>query len=211
MFITLEGIEGSGKTSQAALLSEWLNKSGVVNVLTKEPGTNKVETCKKIRALLLDPNSEISNRAEFFLYLADRAEHVEKCIKPALALGQWVISDRYFDSTRVYQGIGRGLGVEEISPMVLFATQNVLPDLTFILDLPVEIGLSRAKKSNKEFVGGDRIEREGIEFHNKLREGFLKISKNNNRYIVLDANKSINDLHNEITAAVRKYIGGGHE
>jgi dTMP kinase len=206
MFITFEGVEGSSKTTQATLLSKWLKEKNIKHVLTKEPGTPMVESCKKIRELLLNPLSNISNRTEFFLYLADRAEHVEKCIKPALDRNEWVISDRYFDSTRVYQGIGRALGMDTISPMISYATHDIMPDITFIMDVPVEIGLSRAKKSNKEFEGGDRLERESVEFHNSLREGFLRVSNTHKRYIVLDARKPIDVLHEEVKVILSKYI-----
>jgi dTMP kinase len=206
MFITFEGVEGSSKTTQAVLLAEWLKSINVSCVLTKEPGTPMVESCKKIRELILNPATEISPRTEFFLYLADRAEHVEKCIEPALRNGMWVISDRYFDSTRVYQGVGRGLGMQTISPMIQYATRDIMPDITFIMDVPVEIGLRRAMSSNKEFAGGDRIERESIDFHNSLREGFLEVSRTHDRYIVLDARKSIEDLHMEVKEILSQYI-----
>jgi dTMP kinase len=206
MFITIEGVDGSGKTTQAALLSKWLNDLNIINILTKEPGTPRVESCKKIRELILNPATEISHRAEFFLYLADRSEHVEKCIEPALRKGEWVISDRYFDSTRIYQGVGRGLGIETISPMISYATRDIMPDITFIMDVPVEIGLRRAMSSNKEFVGGDRIERESIDFHNRLRDGFLKVSKTHERYIVLDARQDIEAIHSLVKEYLVKYI-----
>jgi len=206
MFITFEGVEGSSKTTQATLLSQWLTNQNILHILTKEPGTAMVETCKKIRELILNPSSNMSDRTEFFLYLADRAEHVEKCIEPALRNGKWVISDRYFDSTRVYQGIGRGLGIDVISPMISYATREIMPDITFIMDVPVEIGLQRAMKSNKEFAGGDRIERESIDFHNKLRGGFLKVSQTHERYIVLDARQDIDTIHNMVKEHLRKYI-----
>jgi dTMP kinase len=205
MFITFEGVEGSSKTTQAVLLSKLLDDLNISHILTKEPGTAKVDTCKKIRELLLDPKSNMSDRTEFFLYLADRAEHVEKCISPALKNGQWVISDRYFDSTRVYQGIGRGLGIDTISPMISYATRGIMPDITFIMDVPVEIGLQRAMKSNKEFAGGDRIERESIDFHNRLRSGFLSVAQTHERYIVLDARQDIEAIHSLVKEHLRKY------
>ena len=208
MFITFEGAEGSSKSTQAQLLSKWLGDVGIEHIVTKEPGTPMVSSCQEIREILLNPINHISERAELFLYLADRAEHVEKCIKPALDEGMWVISDRYIDSTRVYQGIGRNLGIGKIDSMIEYATHSVKPDITFIMDVPVEIGLCRAKRSNKEFEGGDRIERENIEFHNSLRKGFLEIAKNHERYIVLDATKSIKDLHDEIRSILFAAVEG---
>lgn len=206
MFITFEGVEGSSKTTQATKLAALLAKQNKAHILTKEPGTPMVDACKKIRELILNPANDISKRTEFFLYLADRAEHVEKCIEPALRNGKWVISDRYFDSTRVYQGIGRGLGLEEISPMVEYATRGIMPDLTFIMDVPVEIGLKRAMSSNKEFAGGDRMERESIDFHNSLRQGFLDIAQTHDRYHILDARKSIDELFEDVTKTLASYL-----
>lgn len=206
MFITFEGVEGSSKTTQATLLSNRLTSLGIDHVLTKEPGTSNVNVCKKIREIILNPLNDMSRRTEFFLYLADRAEHVEKCIEPALRLGRWVISDRYFDSTKIYQGVGRNLGVDTISPMIEYATRGIMPDLTFIMDVPVEIGLRRAMSSNKEFSGGDRMERESIDFHNSLRQGFLDIACVNDRYVVLDASRSIEELSADVVNILDPYV-----
>lgn len=206
MFVTFEGVEGSSKTTQAKLLSEWLKSLNVSHILTKEPGTPAVKECQKIRELILNPESKISSRTEFFLYLADRSEHVEQCILPAITNSQWVICDRYVDSTKVYQGIGRGLGIDKIEDMINFASRNIMPDITFIMDVPVEMGLGRARSSNTEFEGGDRMEREAEEFHNKLRQGFLEISSTHERYIVLDARKSIEELHGEIKQVLQNFV-----
>jgi len=207
MFLTFEGIEGSSKTTQAQLLSSWLNENGIDHLLTKEPGTVLSKECQQIRKLLLSPENNLSARAELMLYLADRAQHVDNCIRPALEAGKWVVSDRYSWSTYVYQGYGRGL-IETLSTffrgMLDYAAGELWPDLTFIMDCPVEIGLSRAKSSNVEFEGGDRMEREAIEFHQKLRDGFLEVAKNYSyKCIVLDATKSIEELHEEVKAIVR--------
>jgi len=180
MFVTFEGIEGSSKTTQAGLLSNWLNTQHLSHLLTKEPGTVLSKECQQIRQLLLSPENNIYPRSELLLYLADRAQHVENCIRPALEEGKWVISDRYSWSTYVYQGYGRGL-INELGEifreMLDYAAGNLWPDVTFIMDLPVEVGLKRAKVSNMEFIGGDRIEREALEFHQILRDGFLEVSK----------------------------------
>ncbi len=206
MFITFEGIEGSSKTTQAALLSQWLDELEIDHVLTKEPGTAISKECKQIRKILLDPESDIVSKAEFFLYLADRAQHVEKIIRPALDDYKWVISDRYSDSTYVYQGVGRGLAEhsimvkEKMESMIDFAASYLVPDMTFIMDLPVEIGLKRARESNIEFEGGDRFEREELQFHERLRSGFLQIYDDNKygRCRLLDATKTIEELHEEV-------------
>lgn len=212
MFITFEGIEGSSKTTQAGLLSKWLDDQNIKHLLTKEPGTVLSKECQQIRKLLLSPENDLSPRAELLLYLADRAQHVGNCIRPALKNGEWVVSDRYSWSTFVYQGFGRGMVTDEavaeqFKGMLNFAAYEVWPDLTFIMDLPVEIGLRRAKSSNLEFEGGDRMERETIEFHETLRTGFLKVAK---RYpescVILDATKSIEELHGEVVKVLCKYV-----
>lgn len=210
MFVTFEGVEGSSKTTQAGLLSKWLEKQNVEHLLTKEPGTVLSKECQQIRQLLLSPENNLSARSELLLYLADRAQHVESCIKPALSQNKWVISDRYSWSTYVYQGHGREL-INELGTffreMLNYAAGNLWPDLTFIMDVPVEIGLKRARSSNIEFTGGDRIEREALEFHQKLREGFLDVAKNrSDKCILLDATKSIEELHEEVKKVLHKYL-----
>lgn len=210
MFITLEGIEGSSKTTQAALISKWLTKNGIPHILTKEPGTVMSKECQDIRKVLLSPENDISSRTELFLYLADRAQHVEKVIKPALAEGKWIISDRYSWSTYVYQGFGRKLLEDPrvcFNEMLTFAADDIWPDLTFIMDLPVDVGLARAKKSNIEFNGGDRIEREEISFHQTLRDGFLVVARGNpDRCKILNAEKSIEELHEDVKKVLQNYI-----
>lgn len=200
MFITFEGCEGTGKTTQASLLAEWLQEKQIPVLLTKEPGTIVSKECRQIRQLLLSPDNDMAHRAEFLLYLADRAQHVEKVIHPALQQDRWVVSDRYSDSTYVYQGYGRGLLLSDIKPMISWASRGLMPDITFIMDLPVEVGLKRAKSSNTEFVGGDRMEKEDMEFHSRLREGFLQVYRENKygRCVLLDASKSIEDLQKDV-------------
>jgi len=216
MFITFEGIEGSSKTTQAILLSKWLDKQSIAHLLTKEPGTISSKECREIRKLLLDPDSDLASRAELFLYLADRAQHVEKVITPAiLERGLWVISDRYSLSTYAYQGCGRGhlyLGQSDWFRQALnVACYDLSPTITFVMDLPVEIGLSRAKSSNTEFEGGDRMERETIEFHKRLREGFLERaeelqSSRLTKCVVLNAEKTIEELHEDVKQVLREYV-----
>lgn len=216
MFITFEGIEGSSKTTQAGLLSEWLNKNKVDHLLTKEPGSVISKECQQIRHLLLSPEYDISPKAELFLYLADRSQHVQNHIKPALKSKQWVVSDRYWLSTYVYQGYGRKLLEQEdqvfFTDMLMYAADGVLPDITFVMDLPVEEGLRRARGSNTEFEGGDRMELETLAFHKRLRKGFLEVAKDDDyyehsgRYVTLDARKSIEELHEEVVKVLSKYI-----
>ena len=210
MFVTFEGVEGSSKTTQAKLLSEWLTNQNISHLLTKEPGTIFSKECQQIRQLLLSPENNLSPRSELLLYLADRAQHVENCIKPALEQNKWVISDRYSWSTYVYQGYGRGL-IGDLGTffreMLNYAAGNLWPDLTFIMDVPVEIGLRRAKSSNVEFAGGDRMELEALEFHQKLRDGFLSVAANRpDKCVLLDARKSIEELHEEVKQVLHKFV-----
>ena len=206
MFITIEGIDGSGKTTQAVMLSKWLEEKGINCLLTKEPGSVILKECKKIRELILDPSFDLGHRAELFLYLADRAQHVEKRILPAKNEGKWIISDRYLDSTIVYQIIGRDLEASAIMPMIDYASFNVLPDLTFIMDCDPSICTNRAISSNKEFAGGDRIERENAIFHNKLRSGFLTLAGTDKRYIIVDANNSVENIFEQIIGKVEQFV-----
>jgi dTMP kinase len=210
MFVTFEGPEGSGKTTQAGLLSSWLTQLNTDHILTKEPGTIFSKECQDIRRLLLDPSNKLDPTAELFLYLADRAQHVGNCIKPALEEGKWVISDRFSFSTYAYQGCGRGFlfrgsdGDYWFNETLEIASWPVQPDFTFVMDLPVEIGLDRARQSNVEFEGGDRMEREELEFHKKLRDGFLKVAKiHHRRCMILNAEKSIEELHEEVKKKIR--------
>jgi len=205
MFVSFEGIEGSSKSTQTALLGEWLDNKGVKHTLTKEPGTIISKECQQIRKLILDPENDIVPKTEFFLYLADRAQHVEQVIQPKLNDNEWVITDRYLDSTKVYQGIGRNLGIENIAPMIEYASCGLMPDLTFVMDLPAEVGIERARSSNTEFEGGDRMEREHINFHTRLREGFLELAKTHERYVVLDATQPIDKLHEMVVTVVKAY------
>ena len=210
MFITFEGIEGSSKTTQAGLLAKWLEEQNINCLLTKEPGSVLSRECQDIRKLLLSPENDIDSTAELFLYLADRAQHVGKHIIPAKERGQWIISDRYTFSTYVYQGYGRHK-IEEMGSWFRkaldIAAHYEMPDITFIMDLPVEIGLSRAKSSNTEFAGGDRMERETLEFHKRLRTGFLEVAEEfSDTCIILNAEKSIEELHEEVKEVLHKYL-----
>jgi len=218
MFIAFEGPEGSGKSTQAKMLSDWLTEEGIGNLLTKEPGSTVSRECKHIRQILLDPKFDLASRAELFLYLADRAQHVDKVISPAILDNNlWVVSDRYMFSTYAYQGFGRGhlyLGQSDWFRQALdVACYGVKPNIVFVMDIPAEIGLSRAKRSNIEFGGGDRIEREAIGFHQKIREGFLDIAelyKNSKltECVVFNAEKTIEELHEDVKKVLRKHVDG---
>lgn len=207
MFITFEGGEGVGKTTQANLLLSWMSENGYFNrcCLTKEPGEPTIQVCNEIRHILLDERSDVCPSAELLLFLADRAQHVEKFIKPKLKKGMQVICDRFTDSTKAYQS---ARGLEDIDWLIDFASRGLVPDLTFFLDCPVDVALQRARSANEEYSSGDRIEKETLAFHMKVRENFLKIAENEKRIIVINAypDRLIKDVHKEIISIVSKKI-----
>ena len=183
IFITFEGIDGSGKTTQIELLNSFLKQSGFDVVLTREPGGTDIGD--KIRKILLDSkNIQMSYRAETLLFLASRAELVSKVIRPSLNQGKIVICDRFFDSTIAYQGIARQLGAEKILDMSLWATENIIPDLTFLLSIDVWECENRIKNGKKK---KDRIEKEEIDFKSKIQEGYMQLAgKNKERFVIVD-------------------------
>lgn len=198
IFITFEGIEGSGKTTQAKLLSERLKKEGYKILYTYEPGDS--ELGRKLRDILLDSTLKINPVVELFLYLADRAQHMEEKIKPYLNAGFIVICDRFTDSTIAYQGYGRGISIEFIKKLNKFLLDDFTPGLTVLLDLPVQYGLQRNQKLKKT----DRFEMEDIDFHNKVRDGYLKIaSAEPERFIILDATESSHEIAEKIYKKVK--------
>lgn len=216
LFISFEGGDGTGKTVQSRLLGDWMSNRGIDYVLTKEPGTPHIEECKAIRELLLNPKNKLSNRSELLLFLADRAQHVDGLIKPELAKGKNVICDRFMDSTRVYQNV-RGFSRDKIDMMLEFATGGLVPDITFLLDLPVEVSLERAK-AKSIYKEGDRIENAGLKFHEDVRHGFLKLAESiaeQHRFFVIDASppKTIEQVHEEIVKEISKklWIGGNND
>ena len=194
-FIVFEGGEGIGKTTQAKLLKAWLEQEGEKVVLSREPGGSDLGI--EIRKILLSHSTgEISPRAEALLYAADRAHHVFSVIRPALAAGEVVISDRYFDSSIAYQGAGRVLEPGEVARISRWATESLFPTLTIIIDLPAEIGLARLQ--NK-----DRLESQPLDFHERVRQEFLQLALlDPERYFVVDGNQSIDDTHAAIITRV---------
>ena len=194
MFITLEGGEGVGKTTQQALLAERLQREGYACVSTREPGGTALG--EALRELLLhgDPLTPL---AELFLYAADRAEHVQKCILPALAAGQVVVCDRFTDSTLAYQGYGRGLDLEKIRQLNHLATGGLQPHLTLWLDLPPEVGLARSGLA-------DRLEQERLEFHRRVHQGFQALAAAEPQRIVrIDAEGSPLEVAARIWSVVK--------
>lgn len=201
-FITFEGGEGTGKSTQIKLLSEFLEKKGVDFITTREPGGTLIG--QDIRKILVNNRQEELNPiAEALLYYADRSHHVEYKIKPAINEGKWVISDRFADSTKAYQYYGYNKRVSEktLDEVYKIAVGDFKPDLTIILDIDPQIGLKRSLRSENTET---HFELKDLEFHNNLRAGYLEIAKKEpNRCIVLDANKSIEDLHKDILMVLK--------
>ena len=197
IFIAFEGGEGSGKSTQVKLLKEYLESIGEKVLLTREPGETALGA--KLREILLSPETgEISPRSEALLYAADRANHVAMQIKPALDLGEVVITDRYMDSSIAYQGAGRILQPAEIARISRWATETLYPDLTIVLDIPAEIGLSR-------FTERDRLEAEPLAFHERVRQEFLHLAKSDpDRYVIIDARLSIEEINSRIKERVNR-------
>jgi len=208
MFITFEGIEGCGKSTQTKRLVNRLRELAVPLVITLEPGGTEVG--QKIRHILLDSrNQHLSPLTELLLYAADRAQHVEEIIKPALEQEKWVLCDRFFDATTVYQGYARGLDMKLIATLNEKASPGILPDITFLIDCPVEIGLERALNRNRvQFQQGqDRFEREKTDFHESVRKGYLTMArKNSERFRVVDGELEADELEALIFRHIEPYI-----
>jgi dTMP kinase len=200
LFLCFEGGEGAGKSTQAALLHEWLVATGHDVVLTFEPGDTPVGG--DIRRIVLDPaTGHLADRTEALLYAADKAEHVEKVVAPALARGAVVITDRYVDSALAYQGTGRASDAAELEHVLRWATSDLRPHLTVLLDVDPSAGLGR-------FEGRDRIEAESTEFHQRAREGFLALAAADpDHYLVLDARADRDALATQIRERVEGLLG----
>ncbi|HTZ43764.1 MAG TPA: dTMP kinase [Jatrophihabitans sp.] len=203
LFIAFEGGEGSGKSTQIVRLRDSLTAAGHRVFATHEPGATSVG--KAIRALLLDTDEPITPRSEALLFAADRAHHVETELRPRLAAGEHVLCDRYIDSSVAYQGAGRTLSTDEVARLSEWATGGLRPDLTVLLDLDPAVGLARAGSR----AGHDRLEREELDFHQRVRAGFLALAERDPaRYLVLDATRSVDELARAIHAAVAGRIAG---
>ncbi|MCB2300988.1 dTMP kinase [Clostridium tagluense] len=197
--IILEGPDGSGKTTQIELLEGYLKESGYEVVRTREPGGTEIS--EKIRDIILDnDNSNMSYMCEALLYAASRAQLVSEVIKPALALGKMVICDRFVYSSMVYQGIGRGLGMERIRSINEAALDGLEADLTFMITIPYEEGLKRKKMQGTL----DRLENSGNEFHKKVFEGYLDICKKYDKIEVINGNRNVDEVHKDIIKAIKK-------
>ncbi|MBI4760857.1 MAG: dTMP kinase [Chloroflexota bacterium] len=204
MFITLEGPEGSGKTSHIPHLVEYLRGQGYVVFPTREPGGTSIS--EQIRSILHDmKNAEMHPRTETLLYQAARAQIVEQVIKPRLAAGEIVISDRYADSTIAYQGYGHRQDIEQIRALVQYATGGLVPDLTILLDLDVEIGLKRKQRGNE----WNRMDAYTVEFHQRVRTGYLEMVKQQpHRWVVVNAEQPWEQVQQELRRLMEERLRG---
>lgn len=203
LFITFEGIEGVGKTTQIRRLAAALQGKGRDVLITREPGGCPIADA--IRGILLDPASAgLVPRSELLLYAAARAQHVDEVIRPALQEGKIVLCDRFSDATIAYQGHGRGLDLSLISELNCLASGGVVPDLTILLELPAAEGLKRARRRNADLSleQEERFERESLEFHCRIREGYLQLARSEERFRVIDANGSEDEVALRISTAI---------
>jgi dTMP kinase len=201
IFITFEGIEGSGKSTQMSLLAEHLVEKGLIVEVTREPGGTEIGT--EIRRILLNKDFTVMDyHTELLLYAADRAQHVAQVIEPALNAGQIVISDRFLDSNIAYQHYGRGLPLDMISNINGQAVQGLRPAVTFLLDVPVRTGLERATRES-----ADRIEQESLDFHERVSAGFKALAAQEpGRWCVIDGTQTIDDIHESIVERCREIM-----
>jgi dTMP kinase len=209
MFITLEGIEGSGKTTQISRLVEFLEDRGIECVTTRQPGGTLIG--ENIRSILLDPaNSALEPMAELLLYMADRSQHIDELIRPSLEAGKTVICDRYFDATVVYQGFARGLNIELIRKLHQILFDDLKPDITLLLDLAPQVGLQRAwqQLNNGQRSGLEsRFEAETVTFHEKVRAGYLELARlEPNRFQIVDAAQSQDQVFTAISTIISSIL-----
>lgn len=209
MFITFEGIEGAGKSTAIGQLSDFLRNHGHDPLCTREPGGSVLG--RSLRSLLLNTRTgSLASRAELYLFLADRAQHVAEVIRPALEAGQVVLCDRYTDSTLAYQGYGRGLDIERLRSLNDMATGSLAADLTLLLDLPVREGLERAGERNKTLgtvLAEGRFDAESLDFHSRIRAGYLSLAKEEpDRFAIVDASQSPEDVALQCRSAIENCL-----
>lgn len=202
-FITIEGCEGSGKTSIIKILCEDLANNNISYLSTREPGGSKIS--EQIRNVILNvDNTKMDYMTEALLYAASRRQHLEEIVKPALNEGKIVICDRYLDSSLAYQGYARGIGIEEVYNINMYATSGFLPDLTIYIDIPVEVGLERIKDNNRNV---NRLDLEKVAFHKKVREGYLKIAQMYpERIKVIDGNADLEEVYKRVKKELKNIV-----
>lgn len=196
LFITFEGADGCGKTTQLNLLKEYLEKNGYDVLVTREPGGKGLG--EKFREILLNYDGVVSERCESFLFLADRAQNIDTIVKPAIDAGKIVLCDRHIDSSVAYQGYGRGLDIEKIKQLNTLATGGLLPDLTLVFDIDIETSMKRVGKEK------DRMESAGNEFFNRVRNGYLELAKQEPKRIkVVNSTASIEEIHEQVVKIMK--------
>ncbi|MDX2506694.1 MAG: dTMP kinase [Gammaproteobacteria bacterium] len=204
-FISIEGSEGAGKSTNIQYIQDYLREKKIDFIATREPGGTPV--AEKIRELLLDKNnSSLCNDAELLLIFAARAQHLNELIIPALEAGKWVLSDRFTDASYAYQGGGRGLSWEKIAQLEQFVQGNLRPDATILLDIPVELGMQRVRDRGET----DRFEQEQLAFFKRIRETYLKLAKENpQRFYIIDTQPAIDEVHKQLGAVMGQLTVNG--
>jgi dTMP kinase len=201
-FLTIEGTEGVGKTTNIEFIKQWLDGNQISFVSTREPGGTPL--AEEIREVLLcNRNEKVCSKAELLMMFAGRAQHIDQVIEPHLARGNWVLCDRFTDATYAYQGAGREMGSELIAQLETMVQGSMRPDLTLILDVPVELGLERAGKRSEP----DRFELEKNDFFNRVRQAYLRMAENNpQRYKIIDASLSLDDVQQQIADNLSRFL-----
>ena len=204
-FITFEGIDGSGKSTQLRLLADYLEQAGCDLLLTREPGGTPVGN--RLRAALLDAQEEVDPLTELLVFAADRAQHVRRVLRPALELGRVVFSDRYADATAAYQGAGRGFPPELISEIIQLATEGLKPDLTLLFDLSVDDSTSRTRRRTNGSQRGDRLDSENAEFYTRVRDAYLQLARREpERIKVIKTNQPLEMTHERVKEVVVPFL-----
>lgn len=204
IFVTLEGGEGSGKTTVIGKLKEYLESRSIPHIITREPGG--IEIAEQIREIILNPShTAMDSRTEALLYAASRSQHLAEKVEPALAEGKLVMCDRFVDSSLVYQGYARGIGIEEVWSINQFAIHDRMPQLTFYLDIEPEAGLARIAASREREV--NRLDLEGLPFHHKVREGYFMLAERfSDRIVVIDASQTLEEVERDIIRSLEERI-----
>jgi dTMP kinase len=204
-FITFEGIDGSGKSTQLRLLTNFLSSQGCEVLVTREPGGTPVGL--RLRAALLDAQEQVDPLAELLVFAADRAQHVRRVLRPALAAGKIVLSDRYADATKAYQGAGRGFSAELISEIIQLATEGLTPDLTLLFDLSITESSVRTRRRLEAKPQGDRLDLEDAEFHTRVREAYLGMAeKEPDRFRIVATNGPVEETHERVREIVVPFL-----
>lgn len=206
MFITFEGIDGCGKSTQVERFEARLKKTGISLLITREPGGTK--TGDAIRKILLHLDGErVTPLTQLFLYEADRAQHITEVIRPALDLGKWVVCDRFYDATTVYQGIVQGQGEDVAERLNYLSTSGLNPDITFLLDCPAEMAMERIKIRDGTTKKRDMFDKKDIDFHRKIRHAYLSIAgKHKDRFRIIDASLSVDEIEEQIGGKILPYL-----